>query len=122
MSKEQYVCTLSCPNRPGIVAAITGRLAAEGGNILEAHQFDDVETRRFFMRMVFDFPGPDAIDALREAMAPIGEAFAMAWSIRPRSRRTKVLLLASKFDHCLADMLYRWRIGELAMDVVGVAS
>ena len=122
MSKEQYVLTLSCPNRPGIVAAITGRLAAEGGNILEAHQFDDVETRRFFMRTVFDFPGADAIEALREAMAPIGEAFAMTWSIRPRSRRTKVLLLASKFDHCLADMLYRWRIGELAMDVVGVAS
>src|SRR3546814_5422015 len=94
-------------------------LYEQGGNILEAHQFDDIETGRFFMRVVFNFPLADNIDLLRTAFGPLAQSYGMDWNIRSRSQKNRVLLLASKFDHCLADLLYRLRIGELRMDLVG---
>ena len=117
-----FLLTLSCPNRPGIVARVTAMLFANGANILEAHQFDDVETGRFFTRIIFDAAEALPVELFREAFAPIAAAFGMVWEIRPRDARRRVLLLASKFDHCLVDLLYRQRIGELSMDVVGIAS
>ncbi|CAN5217851.1 formyltetrahydrofolate deformylase [soil metagenome] len=117
-----YLLTLSCPNRPGIVSRVTAELFAYEGNIQEAHQFDDVETGRFFTRIVFGIPESQSIDALRASFAPIAEHYAMDWSLRPKDERRKVLLLVSKFDHCLVDLLYRVRIGELAMEVVGIVS
>jgi len=117
-----YLLTLSCPNQPGIVARVTSELFAHGGNIIEAHQFDDFETGRFFTRIVFDLPPDRDLQALIAGFQPIGEHYRMEWAIRPRNERRKVLLLASKFDHCLIDLLYRWRIGELRMDVVGIVS
>ncbi len=122
MSDEKYVFTLSCPNRPGIVATVSAHLAACGGNILEAHQFDDLETSKFFMRVVFNFAGIDQSAKVSAGMADIAKTFDMNWTIKPKSQLTKVMILVSRFDHCLADLLYRWRIGELAMDVVGVIS
>ena len=122
LSDEKYILTLSCPNRPGIVAAVSAHLAACGGNIFEAHQFDDQDTTRFFMRVVFNFAGTDASAAVRDGMAAIAANFGMEWTIKPRSQRAKVMILVSRFDHCLADLLYRWRIGELPMDVVGIIS
>ncbi len=117
-----YLLALSCPNQSGIVARVTAELFAHGGNILEAHQFDDTETGRFFTRIVFNLPQGGDIAPLTKAFRPIAEHYEMIWSIRERNERRKVLLLASKFDHCLVDLLYRWRIGELRMDVVGIAS
>ncbi|PZR87267.1 MAG: formyltetrahydrofolate deformylase [Stutzerimonas stutzeri] len=117
-----FILTLSCPNQPGIVARVTTELFRFQGNILEAHQYDDVASGRFFTRIVFDVQDASTIDALRAAFAPIADHFAMTWSMRPKTERRKVLLLASKFDHCLMDLLYRWRIGEIAMDVVGIVS
>ena len=123
MARPSFVLTLSCPNRPGIVAAVAGRLFEAGCNILDAQQFDDTETDRFFMRVVFDpVDGRGDADELRQGFAPVGERFGMAWSLRDRATRRRVLLLVSKFDHCLADLLYRWRIGELPMDPVGIAA
>jgi formyltetrahydrofolate deformylase len=122
MTGSAYLLTLSCPNRPGIVARVTAELFAHGGNIGEAHQFDDSETNRFFMRIIFDLPADGDIAALTAAFAPIAQHYGMDWSMRPRDERRKVLLLASKSDHCLVDLLYRWRIGELRMDVVGIVS
>ncbi|MGE3149063.1 MAG: formyltetrahydrofolate deformylase, partial [Pseudorhodoplanes sp.] len=111
------------PNRPGIVAAVSAYLLEAGGNILEAQQLDDVDSKRFFMRVVFNlFEGETAAAALAQGFAPIAEKFAMEWTLRDRTERRRVLLLASRFDHCLADLLYRWRIGELAMDVTAVVS
>jgi formyltetrahydrofolate deformylase len=122
MTGSAYLLTLSCPNQPGIVARVTTELFSHGGNIMEAHQFDDTETGSFFTRIVFSLPeGQDPAQLLAD-FAPIAEQFGMDWSIRPRDERRKVLLLASKFDHCLIDLLYRCRIGELRMDVVGVIS
>src|SRR4051794_37802889 len=94
-----HILTLSCQDRPGLVAAVAGLLFESGGNILEAQQFDDVETGRFFMRLVFDLDG-DA-DALRTRFATLAAGHDMAWRLRPRDQRRKVMLLVSKFDHCL---------------------
>jgi len=122
MSDVRYLLTLSCPNQPGIVTRVTAELFAHGGNILEAHQFDDTETGRFFMRIVFNVPSTIAGDAISEGFGPIAAHYAMDWSIRPEADRQRVLLMVSKSDHCLLDLLYRWRIGELPMEVVGIIS
>jgi formyltetrahydrofolate deformylase len=114
------ILTLQCPNRPGIVAAVAGRLAGHGGNITEAAQFDDPETGRFFMRVAFDMPGP--VESFADAFRTEVAAFGLDWSLRAADHRRKVLILVSKFDHCLADLLYRQRIGELPMEVAGIIS
>jgi len=119
---SSYLLTLSCPNQPGIVACVTAELFAHKGDILEAHQFDDLETGRFFMRIVFALPADADFAVLQAGFGPIAEHYAMDWVLRPKDQRLKVLLMASKFDHCLVDLLYRWRIGELSMDVVGIIS
>lgn len=121
MAADQYVLTLSCPDRAGIVAAVSGHLAGRGCNIVEAQQFGDAETQRFFMRLVFESTGLSP-DVLRAGFASVADAFAMQWTLRNRARHRRVLLLVSKFDHCLADVLYRWRIGELPMEIVGIVA
>jgi formyltetrahydrofolate deformylase len=122
MAPAQYVLTFSCPDRPGIVNAVSGLLFGHGGNILESQQYGDTETGRFFMRTVFSLAEPANFAALSNEIAAVGTHFDMQWTLRDRSRRRRVMLLASKFDHCLADVLYRWRIGELPMDIVAIVS
>jgi formyltetrahydrofolate deformylase len=122
MPGAAYLLTLSCPNQPGIVTRVTAELFRHGGDILEAHQFDDVEHNRFFTRIAFSLADETQIGALTADFQPVADHYRMDWEMRPRSERRKVLLLASKFDHCLVDLLYRWRIGELKMDVVGIVS
>ena len=114
-----HVLTLSCDDRPGLVAAVAGALSGHGGNILDAQQFNDVATSRFFMRLVFAL---DDTRVLREEFSATAARHGMAWRMRSTTERRKVLLLVSKFDHCLGDLLYRHRIGELNMDVVGIVS
>ena len=122
MPATAHILVLSCPNRPGIVAAVATRLAEAGANIAEAHQFDDAETGRFFLRIVMNFPARDGVAELVDTFPHLGARFHMDWRLRPRGYRQRVLLLVSKFDHCLADLLYRWRTGELAMEPVGIVS
>ncbi|OUI84772.1 formyltetrahydrofolate deformylase [Acetobacter tropicalis] len=118
-----FTLTLSCPNRPGIVAGIGMKLYELGANITEAQQFDYAEEQRFFMRIVFDIPFSDATEqTLSDAIAILSDEFAMEWSLTDMARPHKVLLMVSKFDHCLVDLLYRWRIGELAIEPVGIIS
>lgn len=125
MSSPCYILTLSCQNKPGIVAAVSAFLFRSGYNILDANQFDDVETGRFFMRIVFNpveaQSEPDPA-GLRENFTEIARQFEMSWSLHDRAQRRKVLIMVSSSDHCLADLLYRWRIGELAVDIVGIIS
>jgi formyltetrahydrofolate deformylase len=117
------VLTLSCPDRPGIVAAVSSHLFQAGYNILDANQFDDTESGRFFMRVVFaPVDGNLPVEALRDGFAGIAAQYDMTFAIRPRAERQRVMLLVSKFDHCLADLLYRWRIGELPMELAGIVS
>ncbi|WP_329253274.1 formyltetrahydrofolate deformylase [Actinoallomurus sp. NBC_01490] len=117
----QYVLTLSCPDRPGIVAAVSGVLAERDCNIVESQQFGDRGTGRFFLRTQFD--APDGLgDALTEAFAALAPEFGLDWRLHDLARRTRVLILVSKHGHCLNDLLYRHRSGLLGIDVVAVAS
>jgi formyltetrahydrofolate deformylase len=121
--QQDYVLALTADDRPGIVAAVAGRLFAAGYNILDSQQFSDVETNRFCLRVVFARVGADdGAVAARAALQLEAARLGLSWTIRPRGERRKVLLLVSKFDHCLVDLLYRWRTGELAMTPVGVVA
>jgi formyltetrahydrofolate deformylase len=123
MPDSQFVLTLSCPDRPGIVAAVSTFLAQSGQNILDAQQFDDVETKKFFMRVVFTAADLAVeLSALQAGFTAIAQRFAMEWQMRDRAAKRRVMLLASKSDHCLVDILYRWRTGELDMVPTAVVS
>ena len=121
--RAQFVLTLSCSNRPGIVAAVATALFEAGADIVEAQQFDDPSSRQFTMRMVFAPIQADAgIARFEAALQPVAARFGLGFALRDLRARQRVLLLVSKFDHCLADLLYRWHIGELPMDVVGIVA
>jgi formyltetrahydrofolate deformylase len=123
MSEHQYVLTLSCPDRPGIVSAVSTFLAHNGQNILDAQQFGDLETGHFFMRVVFTAADLAVnLPALQTGFAAIAERFVMDWQMRDRAAQRRVMLLVSKFDHCLVDILYRWRTGDLAMIPTAIVS
>lgn len=117
-----YVLTVHCTSKRGIVAAVSGFLAEQGCNITDASQFDDAETGSFFARISFVPEIGTGLDALREGFGPIGEAFGMQWGIHDTADRMKVLIMVSNFGHCLNDLLYRWRIGALPIEIVGVVS
>lgn len=120
-AKTRLTLTLSCPNRPGIVAAVSTLISELGGDIREAQQFDDPETGRFFMRTVLDIATENGTP-LQEQFATIARNFSMTWKVSDPAKPKRVLLLVSKFDHCLVDLLYRWGIGELPMVPVGIVS
>src|SRR3979409_63666 len=123
MPDHQFVLTLSCPDRPGIVSAVSTFLAHNGQNILDAQQFNDVETGHFFMRVVFNAADLAVnLPALQTGFAAIADRFKMDWQMRDRATRRRVLLLVSKSDHCLVDILYRWRTGELEMIPTAIVS
>ena len=118
---DPLVLTLSCADRPGITARVTGFLFERGGNVLEAQQFNDRQSDAFFMRVEFDPAGADR-EVLRAEFATIAVEFAMEWKLALRDRPRRVMIMVSKFDHCLASLLYRWRIGELPMEPVAIIS
>jgi formyltetrahydrofolate deformylase len=123
MPDHQFVLTLSCPDRPGIVSAVSTFLAHNGQNILDAQQFNDIETGKFFMRVVFTAADLAVeLAALQTGFAAIAERFGMVWQMRDRAARRRVMLLVSKSDHCLVDILYRWRTGELEMIPTAIVS
>ncbi|MCW2275766.1 formyltetrahydrofolate deformylase [Rhodoblastus acidophilus] len=120
---EIYHLLLSCPNRPGIIARVASHIFESGFNIADSRQFDEEDTDQFFMRVEFNPVREDAdIEAWKASFCELAEEYDMTWKVRGQSQRAKVLILVSKFDHCLADLLYRWRIGELPIDLVGIAS
>jgi formyltetrahydrofolate deformylase len=122
MAASHRILTLSCADRPGIVAAVAAHIAGSGGNILESSQFNDKATDRFFLRTAFALsPGADP-DALGQGFEALVDRFGMQLALRPADVRQRVLLLVSRHDHCLVDLLYRQRIGELDMEVVGIVS
>ena len=116
----QYVLALSCPNQPGIVAVVSTYLFEHHCNILDAQQYDDTESTIFFCRIVFD--RVEDFENLRAGFAPIAERFTLNWRMHPRDEKKRVMILVSRFDHCLGDLLYRWRIGELNMDLCAIVS
>lgn len=119
---KNFVLTVSCKSTRGIVAALSGYLAEQGCNIVDSSQFDDLDTGRFFMRISFLSEEGKGLYALEEGLKPIADRFEMKTEIHDGSERMKVLLMVSRFGHCLNDLLYRWKIGALPIDIVGVVS
>jgi len=120
---HKYVLTLSCPNRTGIVYAVSKFLFEHGCNITDSGQFDDLATGRFFMRVAFDaLDGKQSCDSLRGEFEAVAQEFGMDWQLHDEAVQSRVVIMVSKFDHCLMDLLYRHRIGELKVDIVGIIS
>jgi len=121
---ERFVLTLSCPDRTGIVAAVTGFLAAHHANLVDAAHFNDEHTQRSFVRAVFhdDGGGMPARAALMELFTPVAERFQMEWSLHAESDRLRTVIAVSKASHCLTGLLHRWSIGALPIEVAGVVS
>ena len=119
-----YVLTASCPSRMGTTAAVTGFLASRRFYLIEMHQFDDTLSQRFFVRITFCAVQGEKVDLplLREEFAPLAQREEMEWRIHDSRERTRVLIMVSNFDHCLEDLLYRHRMGELKMDVTAIVS
>jgi formyltetrahydrofolate deformylase len=123
-TSHTYILTATCTSRMGTTAAVTGFLAAHRLYIMEMQQFDDVLTKRFFVRVTFCGVAGETTDLgqLRTDFLAIANAEQMQWAIHDGMHRTRVLIMVSKLDHCLEDLLYRHRIGELKMDISGIAS
>ncbi|MDE2305344.1 MAG: formyltetrahydrofolate deformylase [Gammaproteobacteria bacterium] len=119
-----YILTATCPSRMGTTAAVTGFLASHRLYIMEMQQFDDVLTKRFFVRLTFCSVAGERVDVerLRKDFVPLAESEQMQWAIHDGTLRSRVMILVSKLDHCLEDLLYRQRIGELRMDVSAIVS
>ena len=117
-----FVLTLSCADRPGIVAAVTTELAALNANISESNQFWDRETGTFFMRLAFTAPGGVDRDALERALKPVTERFDMRISLVDQSRKKKIVVMVSKFDHAMLHLLYQIRVGWLDAEVAAIVS
>jgi len=118
---RDYILTLSCPDRIGIVAAVAGFLAQRSGNILASAQYNDVGNARFFMRVQFEIEAAE--DTLRAAFAEaVGAPFAMDWTLTDAAYRPRMLVLVSKFGHCLNDLLYRFGSDLLQTEIAAVVS
>jgi len=113
----------SCPDHVGILARVAQFIADRGGNITEANQYEDQRSRMFFMRYGIDLPGSDeSAESFSSAFKPIAGELQLKWAVRDVSKRQRVVLLVSKFDHCLAYLLHRWKVGDLKIDIPCVIS
>lgn len=104
------------------MASVARALFENGADILEAHQFEDVATSRFFSRIRFNFIAEANPQELRGVLASVSETFQIEWTLRDLATKSRVLLLVSRQDHCLAELLYRWRVGDLIADIAGIVS
>ncbi len=121
--RVEHVLTLDCLEAPGIVHAVSGFLLEQGCDILDNHQFGERTEGHFFMRVHFSSVGDaGSVGLLREAFAPVARQWAMDWQLREHGSKRKVLIMVSKFGHCLNDLLFRARSGELPVDIVAVVS
>lgn len=118
---QAYILTLSCPDRLGLVHAVSGFLLEQGGNIEEAAQYNDPATGLFFMRVQFACNGCDPA-ALRAALADLGGQYQMKWRLHTKAEAMKTVLMVSKEGHCLNDLLFRWKSGLLPVDIRAIIS
>ncbi len=122
MSDHPMVLTLSCVDRPGIVAAVTTELAGLGANIAESNQFWDRATNRFFMRIAFSAPETVGRDMVEHALKPAIDRFDMKTEIADQARTPRIVIMVSKFDHALLHLLYQIRVGRLRAEVAAIVS
>ena len=120
---QEFILTLSCPDKPGIVYAVSSFLVQHSGNIVDSQQYGQPDDGRFFMRVHFSVPPPGRPTAeLERDFSWVAESFHMSWRLHEASERTRTLLMVSKLGHCLNDLLFRWKSGSLPVDIVGVVS
>jgi formyltetrahydrofolate deformylase len=120
---REYVLTLSCPDRPGIVYAVSSFLVQHSANILASQQYGESQDGRFFMRVQFAVPPPgQEVADLERGFSWVAEAFHMSWQLHDTAARVRTLIMVSRLGHCLNDLLFRWKTGSLPVDVVGVVS
>src|SRR5262249_17089391 len=128
MSKEEsngleFILTLSCPDKPGIVYAVSSFLVQHSGNIIDSQQYGEPDGGLFFMRVHFSVPQPGRpVAELERDFTWVAEAFHMSWRLHDKAERIKPLLMVSQLGHCLNDLLFRWSTGSLPVDVTGVVS
>jgi formyltetrahydrofolate deformylase len=120
---REFILTLSCPDKPGIVYAVSSFLVQHSGNIIASQQYGQPDDSRFFMRVHFSVPPPGRTKPeLERDFSWVAEAFQMSWRLHDREERIRTLVMVSRLGHCLNDLLFRWRSGSLPVDVVGVVS
>jgi formyltetrahydrofolate deformylase len=120
---REYVLTLSCPDKPGIVYAVSSFLVQHSANILASQQYGEGPDGRFFMRVHFCVPPPgQPLAGLERGFSWVAEAYRMAWQLHDQAARVRTLIMVSRLGHCLNDLLFRWKTGSLPVDVTGVVS
>ena len=119
---SRFALTVTCPSTRGIIAAIANYMADSGCNITDSSQYDDLETGQFFMRVSFTSQQGKSLDELKAGFGETAKKFSMNFDFHDESRKMKVIIMVSRFGHCLNDLLYRWRIGALPIDIVAVIS
>ena len=117
-----YILKLHCPDRPGILATVANALVAQGGDIRDASSFGDDSTSEFFIRIHATIPETGAIGTLKSAIDELADETGLWWEMHDLSIRPKLMLLVSKLDHCLVDLLHRWKTGSLDVDIPLVIS
>jgi formyltetrahydrofolate deformylase len=122
IAMHRFILTLSCPDRMGIVAAVAGFLLEHEANIVESAQLGDSASQGFFMRVCFDAPMATTAPDLHKAFAAVGDRFSMQWALYDTHVKPRLLLMVSKFGHCLNDLLYRHRIGALPVEIPAIVS
>ena len=116
-----YILTVKCPDQKGIIAHIAPFLAERGGDIRASSDYGDPETKSFFVRMVVAATAENA-KTIQSDFSTVAKKFDMEWAFYNQDDRLKVLIAVSKFDHCLLDMLHKWKVGSLPIDIVGIVS
>lgn len=119
---NDYILTISCPDRIGIVHNVTGWLLNLHGNIIDAQQFGDAETNRFFLRVHFNLPDAADVKELQTSFGPVAHRFDMEAKIYDAQRKERVLILVSRQGHCLNDLLFRTYSGQLPIEIAGIVS
>jgi formyltetrahydrofolate deformylase len=118
----QFVLTMLCPSRAGIVHAVSGLLVQHDGYILESQQYNDSSQDRFFMRVRFSVEGDTSLEQVRAAFTPVADRYTMTWQLWEATAPYRTLILVSKQSHCLNDLLFRWSNGSLQIDPVAIVS
>jgi formyltetrahydrofolate deformylase len=120
---REFILTISCQDKPGIVYAVSSFLVQRSANILDSQQYGDSLSGHFFMRVHFAVPPPGcSLADLEQGFSWVAEAYQMSWRMCDASARTRTLIMVSRLGHCLTDLLFRWRMGSLPIEIAGVVS
>ncbi len=119
---QSYTLGFSCPDQPGIVHSVSSFIVDIGGNITESRQFEDRENELFFMRVEFDVKASIDVEEINQKFSLIADSYSMNWRLANSDKRERVLIMVSKYEHCLNDLLFRHRSGSLLVDIPVIVS